>query len=130
MKHDLPISLSMSSSTDSDWMLIYKIIKMGRFLLKAQVAMSEGLIRWLFRWGSDVKVIHPQELVSRMKEEAEKYISLITNLCRYPQRFIAVSLYNEGVRTKEGIMMKRIVTSCSVLFVMILAACWEKIPGK
>lgn len=44
----------------------------GTFRLKAQVAMSEGLVRWLFRWGGDVKVIHPQELVSRMKEEVEK----------------------------------------------------------
>ncbi|MHC8515892.1 helix-turn-helix transcriptional regulator [Sporosarcina sp. ITBMC105] len=44
----------------------------GTFRLKAQVAMSEGLVRWLFRWGGDVKVMHPQELVSRMKEEAEK----------------------------------------------------------
>ncbi|WP_262176478.1 helix-turn-helix transcriptional regulator [Saccharococcus sp. Marseille-Q5394] len=44
----------------------------GTFLLKAQVAMSEGLVRWLFRWGGDVKVIHPKELVGRMKMEAEK----------------------------------------------------------
>lgn len=44
----------------------------GTFQLKAQVAMSEGLVRWLFRWGGDVKVIHPKELVGRMKEEAEK----------------------------------------------------------
>ena len=44
----------------------------GTFLLKAQVAMSEGLLRWLFRWGGDVKVIHPAELVMRMKEEAKK----------------------------------------------------------
>ncbi|WP_339254275.1 WYL domain-containing protein [Sporosarcina sp. FSL W8-0480] len=46
----------------------------GSFLLKAQVAMSEGLVRWLFRWGGDVKVIHPAELVSRMKEEAQKVV--------------------------------------------------------
>lgn len=44
----------------------------GTFLLKAQVAMSEGLLRWLFRWGGDVKVIHPAELVLKMKEEAKK----------------------------------------------------------
>ncbi|WP_336822739.1 WYL domain-containing protein [Sporosarcina sp. USHLN248] len=44
----------------------------GTFLLKAQVAMSEGLVRWILRWGGDVKVIHPQQLVSRMKEEAKK----------------------------------------------------------
>ena len=46
--------------------------KDGTFLLKAQVAMSEGLVRWLFRWGGDVKIIHPQKLVGRIKEEVEK----------------------------------------------------------
>ncbi len=44
----------------------------GTFVLKAQVAMSEGLVRWLFRWGGDVKVVHPSQLVGRMKQEAEK----------------------------------------------------------
>ncbi|WP_262176500.1 helix-turn-helix transcriptional regulator [Saccharococcus sp. Marseille-Q5394] len=46
----------------------------GTFLLKVKVGMSESLIRWLFRWGGDVKVIHPEELVSRMIEEAQKVI--------------------------------------------------------
>ena len=44
----------------------------GMFRLKAQVAMSEGLVRWLLRWGGDVRVHHPQELVTRMKEEAQR----------------------------------------------------------
>ncbi|MHA6260070.1 helix-turn-helix transcriptional regulator [Sporosarcina sp. CAU 1771] len=44
----------------------------GMFRLKAQVAMSEGLVRWLFRWGSDVQVHHPKELVLRMKDEAKR----------------------------------------------------------
>ncbi|CAM3173854.1 WYL domain-containing protein [Filibacter tadaridae] len=44
----------------------------GTFLLKAQVAMSEGPVRWLFRWGGDVKVLHPTQLVERMKQESEK----------------------------------------------------------
>jgi len=43
----------------------------GTFLLKAQVVMSEGLVRWLCRWGGDVKVLHPKELVQQMKQEAE-----------------------------------------------------------
>lgn len=46
--------------------------KNGTFLLKSQVAMSEGLVRWLFRWGSDAQVLHPVELVDRMRDEAEK----------------------------------------------------------
>lgn len=46
--------------------------KNGTFILKAQVAMSEGFVRWLLRWGSDTKVLHPVELVARMKDEAEK----------------------------------------------------------
>lgn len=44
----------------------------GTFILKSQVAMSEGLVRWLLRWGSDTKVLHPAELVAHMKDEAEK----------------------------------------------------------
>lgn len=44
----------------------------GTFLLKAQVAMSEGFVRWLLRWGGDVQVMHPPTLVMRMKEEAKK----------------------------------------------------------
>jgi len=44
----------------------------GTFLLKAQVTMSEGLVRWIFRWGGDVKVLYPDQLVQRMKQEAEK----------------------------------------------------------
>lgn len=44
----------------------------GTIRLKAQVVMSEGLVRWLLRWGADVKVLHPQSLVQRMKEEITK----------------------------------------------------------
>jgi len=44
----------------------------GTFLLKSQVAMSDGLVRWLFRWGGDVKVLHSSQLAQRMKQEAEK----------------------------------------------------------
>ncbi|AOV07081.1 helix-turn-helix transcriptional regulator [Sporosarcina ureilytica] len=44
----------------------------GKFVLKAKVAMSDGLIGWLLRWGSDVKVLHPPVLVHTMKEEIKK----------------------------------------------------------
>jgi len=44
----------------------------GTILLKSQVAMSDGLVRWLFRWGGNVKVLHPSQLAERMKQEAEK----------------------------------------------------------
>ena len=41
------------------------------FVLKTQAIMSEGLVQWLMRFGHRVKVIHPKDLVSRMKEEAK-----------------------------------------------------------
>lgn len=44
----------------------------GTFRLKAQVAMSEGLVRWILRWGGDVQVHHPEELVMRMKNAAKR----------------------------------------------------------
>ena len=44
----------------------------GTFRLKAQVVMSDGLVGWLFRWGGDVKVLHPPQLIERMKQEVEK----------------------------------------------------------
>lgn len=46
--------------------------QVGTFLLKEQVTMSEGLLRWLFRWGGEVNVFHPEILVTRMREEIEK----------------------------------------------------------
>ena len=44
----------------------------GTFLLKEKVAMSDGLIGWLLRWGSNVKVIHPPVLIHELKVEIEK----------------------------------------------------------
>lgn len=44
----------------------------GKFALKAKVAMSDGLVGWLLRWGSNVKVLHPPVLRNQMKEEIEK----------------------------------------------------------
>lgn len=46
----------------------------GKFILKAQVTMSDGFVGWLLRWGGDVKVLHPPKLVQRMKQEVEKMV--------------------------------------------------------
>lgn len=46
------------------------------FSIKFNAAVSEGLVRWLLTWGSDAKVIAPQSLVDRMKEEAKKMFEL------------------------------------------------------
>jgi predicted DNA-binding transcriptional regulator YafY len=46
------------------------------FSIKIKAAISEGLIRWLLTWGSDAKVISPQKLVEKMKEEALKMTQL------------------------------------------------------
>ncbi len=43
-----------------------------KFVLKTMIAKSDGLIGWLLRWGSDVKVLHPPKLVHEMKEEIQK----------------------------------------------------------
>lgn len=42
------------------------------FSVRIKVAMSEGLFRWLLTWGSDAKVISPQNLVDKMKFEVKK----------------------------------------------------------
>jgi len=41
------------------------------FILKTQAIMSEGLVQWLMRFGHQVKAIHPEKLVQRMKEESK-----------------------------------------------------------
>lgn len=46
------------------------------FSIRINAAVSEGLIRWLLTWGSDAKVIKPQSLVDKMKEEAKKMFQL------------------------------------------------------
>ena len=48
----------------------------GTFILKSQAAVSDGLVQWLLRWGSDAKVLHPHKLVVRMKEESDKLYKL------------------------------------------------------
>lgn len=44
----------------------------GKFIVKVNVAKSEGLIGWLLRWGSDVKVLYPPKLIEQMKDEIQK----------------------------------------------------------
>lgn len=45
----------------------------GRFKFFTKAILADGLVRWLLTWGSDAKVIYPQKLVDRMKEETEKF---------------------------------------------------------
>ncbi|WNB93011.1 WYL domain-containing protein [Bacillus sp. NEB1478] len=42
------------------------------FIVKTQAAVSDGLVRWLLAWGDQAKVIHPQELIEKMKDESSK----------------------------------------------------------
>lgn len=48
----------------------------GYFKLKTSVAESDGLVGWLLRWGSRVKVHHPEHLIHQMKEEIDKMSAL------------------------------------------------------
>lgn len=41
------------------------------FALKTKAALSDGLIHWLLTWGGDVKVVSPNPLIDRLKEESE-----------------------------------------------------------
>lgn len=41
----------------------------GVYTLKARASMSEGLLRWVLRWGSEMRVLHPQSLIRSVKEE-------------------------------------------------------------
>ncbi|MCH6266910.1 helix-turn-helix transcriptional regulator [Neobacillus citreus] len=40
--------------------------------LRVKANRSEGLVRWLLNWGSDVKVLEPQDLVEEIKAEIQK----------------------------------------------------------
>lgn len=42
------------------------------FRISTQAIISDGLVRWLLTWGSDVRVLTPSSLVARMIEESEK----------------------------------------------------------
>jgi len=53
-----------------------KKISEERFRLITSAIVSDGLVRWLLTWGSDTKVIYPPNLVSRMKEETQKFAQL------------------------------------------------------
>lgn len=57
--------------TDVD---IYSIDK-DTFSIKVQAAVSEGLVRWLLTWGSDVEVISPDSLKASVMDEIAKMCS-------------------------------------------------------
>lgn len=40
--------------------------------LRVKANRSEGLVRWLLNWGSDVKVVEPQDLVEELSGEIQK----------------------------------------------------------
>lgn len=44
-----------------------------KFRISTQAIISDGLVRWLMTWGSDAKVLTPQSLVERIKDEVEKF---------------------------------------------------------
>lgn len=46
----------------------------GRFRIRVQAGMSEGLVRWILTWGADARVLSPHSLAERMKEEARKIL--------------------------------------------------------
>nr|WP_240908723.1 WYL domain-containing protein [Paenibacillus timonensis] len=46
------------------------------FSIKIKAAISEGLLRWILMWGSDAKVISPQTLVEKLRQEAIKMSNL------------------------------------------------------
>ncbi len=46
------------------------------FVLRTEAAISEGLVRWILTWGSEAKVLTPESLVEKIKEEAKKMYKL------------------------------------------------------
>ncbi len=42
------------------------------FRVSTQAINSDGLVKWLLTWGNEAKVLTPQALVDRMREESEK----------------------------------------------------------
>ncbi|TCP25628.1 putative DNA-binding transcriptional regulator YafY [Scopulibacillus darangshiensis] len=42
------------------------------FFIRTKASVSDGLVRWLLTWGSDVEVIEPASLRERIKAENEK----------------------------------------------------------
>ena len=52
----------------------------GTFILKAQVAMSDGLVGWILRWGADAKILHPHQLQERVKIEIRKLAAMYDSL--------------------------------------------------
>jgi predicted DNA-binding transcriptional regulator YafY len=48
----------------------------SKFKLFTKGIISEGLIRWILTWGSDVKVLYPLKLVEQLKMETEKLYNI------------------------------------------------------
>lgn len=46
-----------------------------KFILKATVDLSEGLVSWITQFGSSVKVLYPAELAEAVKKRAEEILS-------------------------------------------------------
>ena len=46
------------------------------FILKTEVAMSDGLVGWILRWGGDAHVIYPQKLRGEIQAEVRKLADL------------------------------------------------------
>ncbi|SOC23954.1 predicted DNA-binding transcriptional regulator YafY [Ureibacillus xyleni] len=46
------------------------------FTIKIEASINEGFIRWLLTWGSDAKVVAPQHLIEKMKDEITKMNNL------------------------------------------------------
>lgn len=48
----------------------------GRFLIKASVEMSEGLVSWILQYGSDIRVVQPKSLIKAVKEKAAEITAM------------------------------------------------------
>ena len=46
------------------------------FILSAKASISDGLLGWILNWGSKAKVISPDHLVEKVKQEAEQLYAL------------------------------------------------------
>lgn len=53
--------------------LYVKQINEEHIVISFDAALSDGLVRWFLTWGSDAKVLAPQSLINRLKEESIKF---------------------------------------------------------
>ena len=47
-----------------------------RFIVKATVDLSEGLVSWIMQFGSEIQVIDPVELKTAVKNRAKAIIQI------------------------------------------------------